>query len=171
MYKIGELIQYGGTGVCRISEIKNQTLPGSDEQRLYYVLQPLYKACVISVPVDSDKVPIRPIISRQEADRLISQIPQREPKPFHSRASRELAEHYGALLRSNSCDSWIDLTVSIHSKKQKVQAQKRKIGSVDERFLKQAEEMLFGELAAALEIPKDQVREYISAKLEEQKAG
>ena len=153
MYKIGDLIQYGGTGVCRISEIKTQPLPGSDEQRLYYVLQPLYKACVMS---------IRPIISRQEADRLISQIPQREPKPFHSRASRELAEHYGNLMKENSCDSWIDLTISIHSKKQKIQAQKRKMGSVDERFLKQAEDMLFGELAAALEIPKDQVREYIS---------
>ena len=42
---------------------------------------------------------------------------------------------------------------------------------MDERYLKQAEELLFGELAAALDIPKEEVREYIGAKLESLKAS
>lgn len=170
MYQTGDLVQYGGTGVCRISEIKSQSfLEG--EERLYYVMRPLYKSCVISVPVDSEKVFIRPIITRDEADRLICLIPGLDCPAYHCRASRELAEHYDSKLKSHDCRDWMELAISIYAKKKALLSQKRKFGSVDERFLKQAEELLFGEFAAALEIPKDQVRGYIDAKLESLKAG
>lgn len=170
MYQVGQLVQYGGTGVCRVSEIKTQKFPDAPD-RLYYVMQPLYKPCVISVPVDSTKVFIRPIVSREEADRLICLIPTLNCPAVHCRASRELSERYEAMLKSHSCLCWIQLTISISAKKQAMLSQKRKFGSVDERFLKQAEDMLFGEFAAALEIPKDQVRGYIDAKLESLKAS
>lgn len=170
MYEIGQLVQYGSTGVCRVSEIKNQISPDGEE-RLYYILQPLYNPCVISVPVESDKVFIRPIISREEADRLICLIPTMECPVFHSRASRELTEHYGEMMKSHDCQDWMALTISIHAKKRAALSQKRKFGSVDERFLKQAEELLFGEFAAALEIPKDQVQSYIASKVESLKAS
>ena len=170
MYQVGELVSYGSTGVCRVSEIINQTCPDGEE-RLYYVMQPLYKACVISVPVDSDKVFIRPIITRDEADRLIGLIPTMDCPAFHSRVSRELNEHYTTLLKSYSCQNWMEMTISIHTKKQWLLSRKRKFGSVDERNLKQAEELLFGELAAARDIPKEEVREYIGAKLESLKAS
>lgn len=170
MYKIGELVLYGGTGVCRVTEIKLQPFPGGEEQ-LYYVMQPLYKPCVISVPVDSRKVFIRPIITRDEVERLIKLIPTLNCPAFHCRASRELTEHYDALMKHHDCQDWMELSISIRTKKEALLRQKRKFGSVDERFLKQAEDMLFGEFAAALEIPKEQVRGYIDAKLEELKAG
>ena len=34
MYQVGELVSYGSTGVCRVSEIINQTCPDGEE-RLY----------------------------------------------------------------------------------------------------------------------------------------
>ena len=151
-------------------EIKEQEFPEAGV-RLYYVLQPLYKACVISAPVDSDKVFMRPIITREEADRLICLIPTYDYPAYHGKASRELAAHYDALLKSHDCQDWIQLTMSIHRKKEYQQSRKRKFGSVDERFLKQGEELLFGELAAALEIPREDVQGYIAAKLESLKAG
>ncbi|RKJ39598.1 hypothetical protein D7X94_11585 [Acutalibacter sp. 1XD8-33] len=170
MYQVGQLVQYGGTGVCRVSEIKAQQFPDSQE-RLYYIMRPLYQSCVISVPVDSEKVFIRPIISREEADRLICLIPTLNCPAVHCRASRELSERYDAMLKSHNCQDWMELTLSISAKKRAMLQQKRKFGSVDERFLKQAEDMLFGEFAAALEIPKDQVRGYIDAKLESLQAS
>ncbi len=170
MYEVGQLVQYGSTGVCRISEVKKQDFPNMGE-RLYYVLQPLYKPCVISVPVESDKVFLRPIISREEADRLISLIPTLEYPVFHARASRELAERYGALLKSHDCLDWMSLALCLQKKKQAQLRLKRKFSSVDERFLKQARELLFGEFAAALEIPKENVQGYIEAKVESLKAG
>ena len=172
MYEIGELVLYGSTGVCRVSEIKKQGLPDSGEERRYYVLKPLYQSCVISVPVDSDKAFIRPIISRDEAERLINLIPGRKCEAYHSRAARDLTQHYDAMLKTHRCEDLIDLTMSIYAKKENMRRQKRRFGSVDERFLKQAEDLLFGELAAALEIPRNEVRGYITARVQDaEKAG
>ncbi len=162
---------YGGIGVCRIGEIREQVFPSTGEKRLYYVLNSLYEDCVISAPVDSDKVFIRPIISREEAERIIQRIPEIHPEAYQSRATRELAEHYEAILKSHDCDSLVELTMSIYHKKQAMLSQKRKFGSVDERFLKRAEDLLFGELAAALDIPRDSVQEYIAAQIEGKQAG
>lgn len=166
MYQVGDLVLYGSTGVCRVSEIKQQDFPNTGEQRLYYVFQPLYQDCMISMPVDSDKVFIRPIISREEAERLIGLIPSMRGQAYHSRVSRELTEHYDALLKSHDCEDLIELTMSIYAKKQDLLSQKRKFGTVDERFLKRAEDLLFGELAAALDIPRDQVQDYIATHTE-----
>lgn len=170
MYQVGELVSYGSTGVCRVAEIILQTSHDGEEM-LYYVLQPLYKACVISVPVDSDKVFIRPIITRSEAERLIELIPTLDCPAFHSRVSRELSEHYSAMLKSHDCQDWMEMTISIYTKKRALLSQKRRFGSVDERYLKQAEELLFGELSAALEVTREQVREYIGAQLDGQQAS
>ena len=56
--------------------------------------------------------------------------------------------------------------MSIYAKKQEVEGQRHKIGTVDERFMKRAEELLFGELAAALGIPREEVPRFIEARLE-----
>lgn len=165
MYKVGDLLLYGSTGVCRVEELKEQVFPTTGEKRLYYVLKPLYEDCTISTPVDSDRVFIRPIISREEAEQVIARIPQIHAQAYHSRVTRELSEHYDAILKSHDCDSLVELTMSIYIKKQELLQQKRKFGSVDERFLKRAEELLFGELAAALDIPRDQVQKYIEERV------
>ena len=94
MYQVGELVLYGSTGVCRIEEIREQDFPSTGEKRLYYSLRPLYEDCMISAPVDSDKVFIRPIISKEEAERLIAGIPHVRVEMYHSSVSRELTEHY-----------------------------------------------------------------------------
>lgn len=165
MYNVGDLLIYGSTGVCRVEELKEQVFPTTGEKRLYYVLSPLYEDCTISTPVDGGKVFIRPIISREEAESVIEHIPQIHAEIYHSRVTRELSEHYETILKSHDCNSLVELTMSIYAKKQKMLEQKRKFGSVDERFLKRAEDLLFGELAAALDIPKDSVQKYIEEKL------
>ena len=170
MYDVGQLVQYGSTGVCKVREIKVQEAPDGEE-RLYYILQPLYKPGVICAPVESQKIFIRPIISKEEADRLICLIPTMDCPAIHCRMSRELSEKYDELMRSHECRDWMILTISIKAKKRDLKSQKRKFGIVDERFLKQAEELLFGEFAAALDIPKDQVQGYIQRKVGSLMAG
>lgn len=72
---------YGSTGVCRVLSIdRRQERVGSIRQeRLYYQLKPIYQGGLIYTPVDNDKVSMRPIISRQEAEDLISEIPTLHP--------------------------------------------------------------------------------------------
>ena len=72
MFQPGELLVYGTTGVCRVEEITTPDITRADRGRRYYLLKPLYQDGVIYAPVDSDKVPIRPVISREEAEALIA---------------------------------------------------------------------------------------------------
>lgn len=165
MYSIGELILYGRTGVCRVSGITEKRLPGEKTPQLFYTLEPLYQNCSISIPVES-KVFSRPIISRGEALDLVAKIPGMEAEPYHNRNLNQLREHYRSCMETYRCEDLALLALSIWRKKKECEAQRRKFGAVDERFLHETEELLFGELAAALEIEKAAVPGYIKSSIE-----
>ena len=171
MYNVGDLVFYGSTGVCRIVEIKKPNVVKEKEERLYYTLKPLYQECMISTPVDNDKVFMRPIITKEEAERIIDTIPNIQAEAYYNRALSQLSEHYAETIKTHSCKKLLELTMSIYAKKQDAKKQNKKFGAIDERFMKRAEELLFGELAAALNIKKEEVMPYIEARVEAQKNG
>lgn len=140
-------------------------VPHTDEEKAYYIIKPLYQECRISVPVDT-KMFMRPVISREEAQALIADIPNVDAQPYFNTALRQLQEYYEKKLSSHSCADLIELTVSLHRKKSQVLAQKRKFGAIDERYMKRAEDLLFGELSVALDVPKAEIRTRITAELE-----
>lgn len=133
----------------------------ADQELVYYVLKPLYQSCTIFSPVGNPKVFMRPIIKREEAEQLIDMIPKIQAEIYHNRLIRQLSEHYEASLNTHNCIDWAKLTVSIHAKKQLLEQEKRKLGAIDEKYLKRAEELLYGEISAALGISRDKVPEYI----------
>lgn len=165
MYHTGDLVIYGNTGVCRISDIKALDYMKTGNEQPYYILTPLFQNCTISAPVNNPKVFMRPIISKEEAQQLIDEIPSIHAEAYHSHVLRQLTDHYEALLDTHDCRSLIELTMSIYTKKQFLLKQKKKFGAIDERFMKRAEDLLFGELSAALDIPRDRISEYIQNRL------
>ena len=164
MFQAGDLLVYGTTGVCRVLSIdRRQERVGSTRQeRLYYQLKPIYQGGLIYTPVDNDKVSMRPIISRQEAEDLISEIPTLHPAACRASTTQALTQHYQTSLRRHSCRSLMELTMGIYQKRRRAEAQNRRLGMVDQRFMKQAEQLLYGELSAALDIPYEEVQPYIA---------
>ncbi len=166
MFAIGDMIIYGGMGVCRVEAIESRKLPKSSEEQSFYVLQPLYQTCSVSTPVDNGKVFMRPVISKEEAERLIETIPGVHAEVYNSKVLRQISEHYESILKHYDCAELIELTMSIYAKKRICEEQKRKLGALDERYMKRAEDMLFGELAVALGIDRQEVQRYIREKIE-----
>lgn len=164
MYQPGDMIIYGSTGVCKVTEITTPDFE-KDKEKLYYALEPVYQDGIIFTPVDT-KVFMRPVLTKEEADALIDQIPSMEPTAYHNSALRELEEHYNTYLKSHDCQDLFELTMSIYTKKKDLESQRRKFGAVDERFMKRAEDLLDGELAVALGIEKSQVGAYITARVD-----
>ena len=74
MFQAGELVVYGSTGVCRVEDFAGLDGPGEDRGKRYYLLKPLWQDGVIYAPMDSEKVPMRPVISRTEAEALIDEL-------------------------------------------------------------------------------------------------
>jgi CarD family transcriptional regulator len=165
MFQIGDLIIYGSTGVCQVTDITVMDQIGVG-RKSYYVMNPLYQGGVIYTPVDNKKVLMRPIISAGEVEQLIDSIPSMKAEAFHCRESNQLIKHYDAVLKTYNCEQLVELRMSIYAKKQLMKEQNRKFGAVDEKYMKLAEDVLFGEMAAALQINKEDVSAYITNRLE-----
>lgn len=165
MFEVGDLIIYGTTGVCRVEEIAQRDLTGKGEKKLFYILQPVYQSCTISTPVDSGKVFMRPVITKQEAEDLIEQIPYVQALPLDGLSTRELTDLYEQVIQTHDCVRLVALIRAIHEKREAMLQQKRKFGALDERFFRRAEELLHGELAVALDMPKEQVPSYIAEQI------
>ncbi len=161
-FAIDDLIIYGETGVCRVIDIVEKTFLGVDQS--CYQLQPLYQSCAIFTPVNNSSVFMRPIISRKEADSLIESMPSVSAEIVSASSPRELTEKYDKIIKLHDCGKLIELTKSIYSKREQNIANKKKLSAIDERFMKKAEDLLFGELAAALDIDKTDVSGYIESK-------
>ncbi|MCI5884573.1 MAG: hypothetical protein MRZ77_00405 [Clostridiales bacterium] len=164
MFRIGDLIFYSKTGVCEIVEIIEKESEAFGRKN-YYILRPLYQECDISIPVDNKKVYMRPVISREKVDELIDAIPEMDAQAYYSQNLNQLKEHYRQLMDTHSCEDMIRVSKSVRNKQREVEANKRKLGAVDERFMKEAEDLLFGEFAAVLEISKADVPGYIEDRL------
>ncbi len=160
MYQIGDLIIYGGEGVCRVEAVGPLALSDMKSDKLYYTLQPLYRTGTVFAPVEG-KVFMRPVISKAEAEALVRSIPDIQEEHLEGRNLRVAGEHYQKLLESHDCADLVQLIKTIYVKQQHAQAAGRKGGQVDERYRKRAEDTLYGELAVALDIPKDAVEGYI----------
>ena len=165
MYQKGELILYGSTGVCRVTDIIAKKFSRTDPEKLYYVLTPLYQSGTITTPVENGKVFTRPVISRDEAISLIDEIPHIEARAYHNTNLQQLESHYKRELESHDCRDLLRLTMSTYRKKQEREQARLKFGAVDRRYMERAEDLLFGELAVALEIERDHVLAFIEERL------
>lgn len=161
MYKVGDLIVYGSTGVCEITEITPLDISKAEGDRLYYTLNPLFQDGVIYTPVDT-KVYMRPVISAEEAENLIRTFPKLRAAEYHEPRKTVLKARYASVLKSHNFADLISLIKSIYAKKRS----EHKVGLTEERVMKQAEELLYGELSVALGIPREAVLDYIRSRIE-----
>ena len=166
MFGIGDLVVYGGTGVCEVAKVEPMGGRSADRKRLYYTLKPRYGSETIYVPVDTN-VFMRKVITREEAEALIDRIPEIQAEICNDRNLRVLSDHYKATLRSHDCEDLLQTVRAVYLKGRQAAEQKRKPGQVDQYFGKRAEDLLHGELSVALNIPMDEVGDYISTRVKE----
>ena len=164
MYEIGDLIVYAGEGVCRVEGIGVPPMKGVNKARQYYTLKPLYREGMIYAPVDTG-VFMRPVITRDDADALIDRIPEIEPEVYENSNLRFLNEYYQTQLQNYNCEGLIKLIRSTYAKREVMIGRGKKLGLVDERYMKRAKDMLHGEFAVALGIERNEVPGYIESKL------
>ncbi len=165
MFSIGDMVMYGGTGVCAVEDITSLKLSGMDSERDYYVLRPLYQSGTIHTPVDGNKIPIRPVLTKTQAEELVDTIPTVNAVMCTEKNLSALRNHYQQQMSSFDCLDLIRMAKSIYAKKKDAESRQKKIGMTDEKYLRRAEDLLYGELAVALGIPRDAVSGYITDRL------
>lgn len=164
VFEIGEYVVCGNKGVCVVEDITKLNISDVDKEREYYILKPLYMAgSTVYVPVDSSEKSMRRVLKRDEAQKLIKGIPD---IPLLVITNEKLSEQmYRECIKTNDCQELIKIIKTIYMRKQKRMQAGRKVTAVDAKYFHMAEDSLYGELAVALEMPKDEVESYITREM------
>lgn len=163
MFTKGDYVVYGLDGVCRIEGIETPDIMDIPKDKKYYVLFPVSQSGKIYVPVNSAESKMRNVISKREAEELISKLQEIEPLKTENEKTAE--ELYKKCIKSYDCTEWVRLIKYIYQRKQKRSKDGKKMTARDEKYMKMAEEALYSELGIALDVPKEQMLEYIIARL------
>lgn len=166
MFAEGDFISHGTNGVCRVAGFTLMDVPGTGERKEYYILKPVYDSnATVYSPVESGgKLKCRRILTEAEAKKLIGDIPELEP--IAARDRKELEEKCKLALSSGQCTEWVRVIKTLWEERCSRIEQGKKMTAVNERFLKQAEEKLHGELAVSLGLEKKEMESYLCGVLD-----
>jgi CarD family transcriptional regulator len=164
MFEKGEYVVYGSKGVCRIQEISHVDIPGVDQKRLYYIMHPVQNSGqTLYLPTDSTKAVIRRVMTKEEANRLIHDIPSIKKLEVPNEKQREAS--YKQALQGCSGRDWISILKTLNQRKEERLAAGKKITALDERYLRVTEQELYGELSVVLGIEKENMHDYIQEQI------
>ncbi|MCD7725245.1 MAG: CarD family transcriptional regulator [Clostridiales bacterium] len=170
MFEKGELIMCGGHGVCRVVDIVGNPIDRLDRKRKYYLLEPVFeKSSTIYTPVDNQKIIMRKIMNKEEAEELIDHITMIDTVWIQEEKRRE--QMYKEAIRTYDSQSLVQIIKTLYLRKQNRLKEGKKVLSSDEQYLRKAEELLYSEMSLALSIPKEQVEEYITQAVNKQNSA
>ncbi len=162
MFRKGEYVVYGSKGVCLIQDISPIDIPGAEEDRLYYIMQPVHSANgTVYLPTDSTKAVIRRVMSPEEAKQLLLELPDIEQLAVPDEKRREAS--YKEALKTCSVHAWVSIIKALYVRRNERMAAGKKITALDERYLKAAEHDLYEELSIALGVPREKMEPYLQS--------
>ena len=161
MFKIGEYVVHGRNGVCKITDIAHIDIDGVDKEQLYYILVPIHlEESRIYHPVGSDRVVMRPVLTKKELEQIVAGVPDIEPIWIENERQRETK--YKEAINSCDCRQWISVIKALYERNQERMAQGKRITFVDDKYMKEAKKNLYDEFSVVLNISQDDVEEYIA---------
>jgi len=164
IFQINDYLIYGGSGVCVVENICVPEIKGLDPTKEYYILRPIYdNGGTIFSPIDNTRNVMRRLITRDEVSDLWEKL---AATSILWNATEKIQENdFLNVIRTYDPFDWACIIKTLHERVETRTRQKKSIGETDKRFLRMTEDLLYGELAIALDIPKDQVGAYFSERL------
>ena len=167
MFTINEYVVYGQNGVCKIVDIRKEKFEA--QEKLYYVMQPVYaKSSVLYSPVDKNMDKFRAIITREEIDELIHITPDETADWIDNDHNRH--EYFRKVLKEGDPRELVKLIITLSSHRSVQASRGKKFHIADDRVMKEAEKVLYEEIAFVLDIPPDEVLPFILEQREAQQA-
>ena len=144
MFKTNDIIAYGAEGVCQITGVEEKLVAGKIIE--YYVLKPVDgRSSTVYIPTGSQILlaKMRKLPSKKEVNALIDSIPQIAPRWITNDHERKLI--YGKVLSFGDHTALIMMIKALYLHKKEREANKKHLGMVDDRFMKEAKQRLYNE--------------------------
>lgn len=154
---------FGWRGVYEVESVGAPPIPAEDGCA-YYKLCSTFSTSkeTIYIPVDTDTF-MRPLITEGQVKEYLKLASQLEPQVFQSQKTMDLSAHYRTALSSCKLEDWLLLIKEISTKQKDMAEHGKKLGSVDQQYLKLTERLVCEEFAAVLHATPDSVKKQLYA--------
>jgi len=168
MFRVNDVIIYGAHGVCRIADMEEKTVGGV--KRNYYVLKPVNDdGSTIFVPTDNELVlkKMRRLLTKEEVIDLIDSMTDEDGPWIKNDNDRK--EHYRKVLSGGDHAALLRTIRGIYSHRREREAEGKRLHMIDERFFKDAEQILYNEFQYVLNLnSKEELLAFIFSRIEKQ---
>lgn len=166
MFQINDVIAYGAQGVCTITGTEEKTING--KKKTYFVLKPVGKnSATIFAPTDNEIVlkKMRRLLTKEQIHTLIDSMQSENAEWIENENERR--ERYKSILSKGDHLELIKMIKAIYAHKVQREAEGKRLHMSDERFFKDAEQILYNEFQYVLDIAgRDDLMHYIFKRLE-----
>jgi len=167
MFRKGAYVIHGSNGVCRVDDVGPLSGMGSGGKN-YYTLTPVYSnGGKIFSPVDNVRIVLRPVLTKQEAEELLTHMDEIDELEVADEKRRE--EAYKQAFYSGECENLVSMLKAIHTRGELRSAQGKRATASDERYMHMAEDCLFGELAVSFGISREEAKDIFVSRFENEK--
>lgn len=166
MFQVNDVIIYGTQGVCKITGTEEKTVSG--KKKTYFILKPVSnQGATIFAPTDNEVVlrKMRRLLTRDEIHKLIDSM--RSENAVWVANESERKELYKSTLAKGDRMELIKMIKAIYTHKKEREAEGKRLHLSDERFFKDAEQILYNEFQYVLDLGgRDDLMSYIFGRLE-----
>lgn len=163
MFKKGEFIMYSVHGGCVVEEVTEKVV--DKISRIYYILKPLGDLnSTIMIPVDNDKVKMRAVISKEEAESILDSIDSLEYNWISDRKLRN--EDLRQVIKIGDPVELTKIVKTLVLKSKECKEEGRKFIATDTRALADAEKLLFSEFSISLGVDVEDVEKILLEKID-----
>lgn len=160
MFKVGDLIIYSGQGICCIDDICEQRFLGVAKE--YYILHPIERLGLkISIPIDNDKISMMELINKEEACEIMEtfKLPGID---WIELASYRIQQYLEIVKRGNRKEI-SKVANTLLRKKHNAELKGKKLYEQDTNLLNNIKNILFLEIAIALDTTFEAINERITS--------
>lgn len=154
MYKIGDYIVYR-KDVCKVVDIKKNHFNNLD----YYILEPIDDSSLrLDVPVDNRCGYLRNLVSKDDIDNIINNIPNIEIINIRDKTIENI---YKNLMTSGNHEDLIKIIKTTYLRNQERIDSNRKVSDRDTNYFNQAEKCLYNEFSIVLGMSYEDTKQYV----------
>lgn len=158
MYQVNDVVVYGNNEVCKIETIDIPDFIETTEK--YYYLKPLSNpSSILYVKTTNTQKPMRGILSKENAEELLSEIPSIEA--LYNKNDKLREKEFRDIIRSCDCKQLLQMLKGILLTKQEKEITGKKLSLNDEQNFHKVETCLANEFSEIFNISVEQAKKQI----------
>jgi CarD family transcriptional regulator len=166
MFQIGEYIVYGMNGICRVADICPSPYDKTDT-RTFYLLIPVHNPMGSSIytPVCNERVPMRRLMTRDEIEMLIAEMPEIDVLPVPVEKQRR--EIYRTSIGELDPRGYVRVIKTVNRRRAELSAARKHFPMTDLEYGRLAKHLLCSECAHVMGVSEEDADAYILSSLGE----